>query len=355
MASWLGFLALAAVAEAQLGGSAMLRFGCSEVVIDRIDPLVTPGKVPSPHVHQVVGGDAFNASMPENTDISKLAKCTTCTFTEDLSNYWTAAVYFKARNGSYKRVPQMVNDAIGSANGGVTVYYTASGKGSSTAFKPGFRMFAGDALNRKSTGHGRNMQSCFRCYTGPNFQGNVMSPCFDPKLDTESFPSTPCPGGIRSSVIFPVCWDGKNLDSPNHVDHVAHPVTGPASFAVTNGKCPESHPVKIPQVHLEIVWDTRNFNRKEDWPADGSQPLVLSSGDPTGYGQHGDYVFGWEGDSLQRAMDNGCFAASCTAAKLKTQGFSAANRCQVKRLVKEDFDGWVPHLPGMEGGMEGMA
>ena len=73
-----------------------------------LDSLVDPGMVPSPHVHQVVGGNAFNASMPVD-DISKLATCTTCTFAQDLSNYWTAAVYFKARNGSYKRVPQMAN------------------------------------------------------------------------------------------------------------------------------------------------------------------------------------------------------------------------------------------------------
>jgi hypothetical protein len=357
MTKWLGLLlALAAGVRAQgRGGStglAMLRFGCSELSIDRIDPLVTPGQVPSPHVHQIVGGNAFNASMP-SADISELATCTSCTFTENFSNYWTASVYFKARNGSYKRVPQMVNDAIGAANGGVTVYYTASGRGQATAFKPGFRMFSGDANRKVSAGLGRNTQSCYRCYTGPNFQGNVQSPCFDPKLDTEGFPTTPCPGGIRSSVIFPLCWDGKNLDTPNHIDHVAHPEGGPASFAVTTAKCPASHPVKIPQVHLEIVWDTTKFNNKEDWPADGSQPLYLSNGDHTGFAQHGDYVFGWKGDALQRAMDNGCFAATCTAASLKTQAFPAANRCTVKKSVNEDHDGWVQQLPGMD--MAGMA
>ena len=48
------------------------------------------------------------------------------------------------------------------------------------------------------------------------------------------------------------CWDGKNLDTPNHKDHVAHPVGGPTSFAVVSGECPSSHPVKIPQVMLEV-------------------------------------------------------------------------------------------------------
>lgn len=69
-----------------------------------------------------------------STDVSNLASCTTCTFAEDFSNYWTAAVYFRARNGSYKRVPQMPNQQIGNADGGVTVYYTATEK--VTAFKP---------------------------------------------------------------------------------------------------------------------------------------------------------------------------------------------------------------------------
>jgi hypothetical protein len=98
-------LFLAALAD---GASTMLRFGCSQLVIDRIDPLVNPGQAPSPHLHQVIGGNTFNVSMP-SADIGELASCTTCSYAEDLSNYWTANLYFKARNGSYKRVPQIPN------------------------------------------------------------------------------------------------------------------------------------------------------------------------------------------------------------------------------------------------------
>ncbi|KAK3402550.1 hypothetical protein B0T20DRAFT_427985 [Sordaria brevicollis] len=346
---WLGALSFAAAVQAQGYSMTMLRFGCSQAVIDRIDPLVEPGMLPSSHVHQVVGGNAFNATMPSgpNADISKLATCTSCTFSEDFSNYWTANVYFRARNGTYKRVPQMVNDQIGAANAGITVYYTAPGPKTVTAFKPGFRMFSGEPNRRKSTGYGKNTQSCYRCYTGPNFGGNTYAPCQDPQRDTETFPKQPCPGGIRSSVIFPICWDGKNLDSPSHTEHVAHPASGPAPFAVVDAKCPSSHPIKIPQVHYEVVWDTRQFNNKADWPTDGSQPFVLSNGDPTGYGQHGDYVFGWEGDRLQHAMDNRCFGPSCNG--LKTQAFAQANKCTVKSVVNENTDGWLKELPGMAG------
>jgi hypothetical protein len=57
----------------------------------------------------------------------------------------------------------------------------------------------------------------------------------------------------------------------------------------------------------------------------------------TGYGQHGDYVFGWKGDVLQKAMDAGCFGATCS--QLKTQSFTDANKCAVSRKTTEDVDG----------------
>lgn len=73
--------------------------------------------------------------MP-TADISEVATCTSCSFEEDLSNYWSANVYYKSpKNGTYKCVPIMVNDPIGAANGGMAVYYSP-GKGQTTDFKP---------------------------------------------------------------------------------------------------------------------------------------------------------------------------------------------------------------------------
>jgi hypothetical protein len=73
--------------------------------------------------------------MPTD-DISTHSTCTTCSFNQDFSNYWTANLYFKARNGTYKRVPQIPNQAVSGNNGGITVYYTSPGAKQTTAFKP---------------------------------------------------------------------------------------------------------------------------------------------------------------------------------------------------------------------------
>ena len=72
----------------------------------------------------------------------------------------------------------------------------------------------------------------------------------------------------------------------------------------SKGPCPATHPVRTSQVMFEVIWDTSKFNDPADWPEDGSQPFVWSFGDPSGYANHADYVFGWKDQSLQNILVN---------------------------------------------------
>lgn len=320
-----------------------LRFSCSELSVQRIDPLVTPGSVPSPHLHQFVGGNALAPTMEPTLNVTDEATCTTCTFTEDLSNYWTAVLFFRHRNGSYHRVPLMENLMLEGQRGGFTVYYTApfDKKTRVTAFKPGFRMLIGDPSYREpSPNDGEFKSMAFRCFTTPWGPAPAQSE-IGGEWDTRTFPTQPCPYGMRINNFFPTCWDGVNLDSPDHKSHVAYPSKGTFESAVW--ECPATHPVKLPQLMYETIWNTSAFSDVSMWPEDGSQPFVLSTGDDVGYGWHGDYVFGWQGDSLQRAMDRYC-GVGCP--ELKTQTVQEANKCSQPGFVGEEIDGWLDALPG---------
>ena len=66
-------------------------------------------------------------------------------------------------------------------------------------------------------------------------------------------------------------------DSQSHMSFLEGDV-GPDGLFFRDSTCPSTHPVRIPLVFYEIVWDTNIFSHM--WPKDGSQPFVLSMGDP---------------------------------------------------------------------------
>ena len=97
---WATLLAAATALAGHAAAQNMLRFACSQLVVERTDPLVNPGVKYTPHLHQIVGGDAFNITMDPSNDIAQMSKCTSCSFVQDKSNYWTAVMFFKAKNGT---------------------------------------------------------------------------------------------------------------------------------------------------------------------------------------------------------------------------------------------------------------
>ena len=101
----------------------------------------------------------------------------------------------------------------------------------------------------------------------------------------------------------------------------------------------------MPQLMYEVIYETTPFNDASLWPTDGSQPFVYSFDDHSGYGNHGDYIFGWKDDSLQNIMDEECYVG---CSMMKTQSMEMMNSCSVPRKVIEDIgdQSWIPALPG---------
>ncbi|SPN96535.1 uncharacterized protein DNG_00061 [Cephalotrichum gorgonifer] len=309
---------------------------CSQLVLDQVDPIDNPGVVPSAHLNQIVGGDSFNSTMDPADDPAQLSTCTTCTFPDDLSNYWTPVMFFRARNVRYKRVTQMGalpdEEARG---GGMTIYYTAPDNDTNNvvAFKKGFRMRTGNPEAQTGEEASANQSIDYTCLDEEGTPSSNRS---------ETFPDHMCPGGILTTIYFPPCWDGENLDSPDHYSHVSWPTEGDST---DGAPCPATHPVKIPQVILETRWDTRPYNLEEMWPEDSSQPFLWSFGDDVGSGPLGDYMFGWKGDALQKAFDSeSCSDQICG---LDTQTITEANECRKDSLSFVDSGVWSEHLPGM--------
>ncbi|OQU99815.1 hypothetical protein CLAIMM_05396 [Cladophialophora immunda] len=301
--------------------AAFWRLPCkSPIVVERADPIVSPGVV-SGHLHTIMGGNGFDFTMDYNS--TQRSTCSSCTVTGDFSNYWIPALFYQHQNGTFESVDQV---------GGATVYYLQrAGDGETLkAFPPGFRMVAGNPFKRTGGDDFATQAISYNCldYNGPA------------KPETPNFPNYNCPDGLRSQVFFPSCWNGKDLDSPDHSSHVSYPAN-----SYNSGPCPADFPVHLISIFYEVIWDTGKF--ADQWYGN-EQPFVWSMGDPTGYGGHGDFVMGWDPDLLQSAVDQ-CTNDSgrvedCPVFDLIPD--AQAEGCRIEPEVDEQVSGLLSALPG---------
>lgn len=88
-------------------------------------------------------------------------------------------------------------------------------------------------------------------------------------LPEKAFLDANCKSGLRLEVMFPSCWNGKDVTSANYKSHVAYP------DLVINGGCPDGFNVKLPGLFYETIWRTDAF-------ANVQGQFVISNGDVQG-------------------------------------------------------------------------
>jgi hypothetical protein len=183
--------------------------------------------------------------------------------------------------------------------------------------------------------------SSLRSYNASNFaQQAVDFVCLGPGNETKYVQNQNCPGGLRAQIFFPSCWDGVNVDSPDHKSHVAYPLG-----AYNSGTCSPAFPVRLIALYYEVIWNINPFANMWYGP---SHPFVFSNGDPTGYGYHGDFINGWDVNVLQQAVST-CNSTSGLIQECGVFNFTTdAQQAACTRLpdFAETVRGTLAALPG---------
>ncbi len=112
---------------------------------------------------------------------------------------------------------------------------------------------------------------------------------------------------VQLRIHFPQCWDGTNLDSPDHHSHMAYPVyrRAPAVSA-----CPTTHPVVLPEITQIVHYTVKAGASVANWRLATDRN---SAGTRGGLSAHATWIAGWDGatqnafisNCLNKAMDCG--------------------------------------------------
>ena len=247
------------------------------------DPIVYPGKPNASHLHMFAGNSNMNASVTRDNirDCSSMSQGGTA----NCSGYWIPAVVDAA---GVPQVPHWhINESDDPRMGKMMVYYKSYGVANSLAFQApplGFKMIAGNASNTPDT---------------PQNTQYIRWQCLDGATETALTPNQPyipvCQPNdmLFLTLQFPQCWDGVNLDSPNHQSHTAYSA---------DATCPASHPVAIPQISYLISFKTGEQGTAGWRVASDSYPVSPKT--PGGHSIHADWFNGWDTQIMSRLVNN---------------------------------------------------
>lgn len=215
------------------------------------DPIVFPGQPGASHSHDFISNDTTDAASTTQTLLAGRSNC--------FNNLDTAAYW----------VPTMFKNGVAIHPQGITVYYLDAVDQKVTPYPPGFKELAGNA-------HATSTSQASHIYWG-------CSTSFPRELKA---PKCKSGEGLHVRIDFADCWNGRDLDSPDHVSHVAYSA---------NGACPAGYPVLIPALSILVKYATN----------DGSAVTLASGGT---YSMHADFFNAWDQTELTNLV-NKCLNA----------------------------------------------
>lgn len=248
-----------------------IRPRCLFVKTGYFDPIVYPGVPNSSHHHTFVGNDNVNPdSTTESLHETGGTRC--MGGIANKSSYWWPTPYDtatgKVKSPKYALLYYNTQPSSEVAEALVTV-------------PTGLKMIAGDASN--STLEGADHYEWFCGSTMVN-SGKTIPPNCSTSND------------IRVQIKFPMCWDGINVDSPDHKSHMAYEVGS------TGNRCPVSHPVRIPNIRFIIVFANPKTNTETaGWRLSSDN---YDEAMPGGLSMHADLMSAWDNQWLDMIIAN---------------------------------------------------
>ena len=243
-------------------GDGAFRVSCTASHMSNDDPIVYPNQPGAAHHHTFFG----NTSTDAKSDMANLtiAGNSTCTGGNmNHSAYWIPSMIDTATNTPIK--PD-----------GAIFYYKSWDVPNALVKQPpkGLRMIAGNGKSTSAdTSSGR-----YSCITPSTGNGTPW---------TKTIPNCAVGTFLQMQIGFPQCWDGINLDSPDHKSHMAEASQG----YTTANKCPASHPIGIPQVAESFNFNVVTANQTKNWRLASDNYATSTAG---GLSAHADWVNGWD-------------------------------------------------------------
>jgi hypothetical protein len=288
------------------------RFLCGPGQILPDDPVVYPGRPGASHLHQFYGNTSVNASTYTYASLRAGGQSTCMTGGDgpapNRSGYWVPLMLDGKGNAVrpdyvaiyYKRLPAN-SSFVDPANLRFQGIAVPIPNGLDFIF--GFNMLATTVSTATAGAHYWNC-------TGPTAtQGHY--PTIDDAM--AHCPTTPNAAGVYNQLLgeldAPDCWDGRNLDSPDHRSHVAYASYGSWGYL----KCPAGYPYVIPAFHLAEAF-TVDANLGT-WHL-ASDSMAACTG--RGCSLHGDFFSAWDNHVLAMWDFAGCIdhLLNCSAGVL---------------------------------------